>query len=69
MGGSRKHKVVERMIKADLDAWAILYRLAYLVPLSQLERAYDEAVALSSGFTFIKKEVVYGIRTDKELSQ
>lgn len=67
MSNSRKLKVIERMARKDLNAWSILYRIAYFVPLSQLERAYDEAVAQSVGMTFIKKELVYGIRTDKEI--
>lgn len=50
---SRKFKVIDSMIKNDLNAWSILYRIAYFVPLSQLERAYLEAVAQNCGMTYI----------------
>lgn len=65
MSSSRKYKVIDRMARKDLNAWAILYRIAYFVPLSQLERAYDEALAQSCGFTFISKELVYENRTEE----
>lgn len=55
---SRKSKVIDKMIRQDLNAWHILYRISYFVPLSQLERAYDEAVAQSVGMTFISKQLV-----------
>lgn len=55
---SRKSKVIDRMIRKDLNAWSILYRIAYFVPLSQLERAYNEVLAESVGMKFIKSEVV-----------
>lgn len=58
MSSSRKFKVIDKMIRKDLNAWAILYRVSYFVPLSQLERAYDEAVAQSVGVTFISKQLV-----------
>lgn len=58
MSSSRKYKVIDKMIRKDLNAWAILYRVSYFVPLSQLERAYDEAVAQSVGVTFISKQLV-----------
>ena len=58
MSSSRKSKVIDKMIRKDLNAWAILYRISYFVPLSQLERAYDEAVAQSVGMTFISKQLV-----------
>ena len=54
---SRKNKVVAEMIRKDLDAWVILYRIAYFVPLSQLERAYHEVLAESVGMKFIKSEI------------
>lgn len=67
MSNSRKNKVIERMIRADLNAWRILFRIAYFVPLSQLEHAYKSEIAESVGMTYVKSEQVYGIRTDKEL--
>jgi hypothetical protein len=64
MGGSRKQKVIERMASKELNAWAILYRIAYFVPLSQLEQAYNSALAEQHGMTFIKSEIVYENRTE-----
>lgn len=55
---SRKLKVIDQMARKDLNAWSILYRIAYFVPLSQLERAYHEVLAESVGFKFVKSEVV-----------
>lgn len=55
---SRKHKIVEKMIRAEVNPWSVLFNLSYFIPLSQLENALYQGVASKVGATHIKTEVV-----------
>lgn len=50
---SRKHKIIEDMIKAELNPWAILFGLSWYIPLTRLERALRVGKAEKVGLVYI----------------